>query len=98
MGAAAPYFSASSSSRSPASREHGWAVISSPAVARGVVYAGSEDGNVRAIRATDGHVIREAKTGGAVRSSPAIVQNGVYVGSLDGYLYAFEAGKRLWRM
>ena len=75
------------------------AVRSSPAVANGVVYVGSDDGNVYAYDAR-GQVncsaqsktctpLWSASTGGAVKSSPAVANGFLYVGSDDGKLYAF---------
>jgi outer membrane protein assembly factor BamB len=75
------------------------AVDSSPVVtADGVVYFGSNDGKVYALRAFDGIRTWDFATGGAVRSSPAMDQNGnLYVGSDDGFLYALDPqGSQLW--
>ncbi len=76
----------------------GAAVNSSPAVANGVVYVGSNDGKLYAFAvgcATGGGTctpIWTATTGGAIDSSPAAVGTKVYVGSSDGKLYAFAVG------
>jgi outer membrane protein assembly factor BamB len=76
-------------------------VLSSPAVANGVVYVGSGDGKFYAFSATgtsgcSGTPIScsplwVATTGGPVRSSPAVVNGVVYVTSDDAKLYAFDA-------
>ena len=66
-------------------------VESSPDVANGTVYVGSNDGNVYALDAITGHVDWTAPTGGAVASSPSVVNGVVYVGSNDGGLYALDA-------
>jgi outer membrane protein assembly factor BamB len=77
-------------------------VFSSPAVAGGIVYVGSDDGKLHAFDAagvTNCSVgpsracspLWTAATGGAVRSSPAVAGGIVYVGSDDGKLYAFDA-------
>jgi outer membrane protein assembly factor BamB len=74
---------------------------SSPAVANGVVYAGSDSNKLYAFDAA-GAVgcsgapkictpLWTATTGNDVRSSPAVANGIVYVGSDDGKLYAFDA-------
>ena len=63
----------------------GAAVISSPAVANGVVYIGSRDNsNVYALNAKTG-----TKLWSYVSSSPAVANGVVYLGSYDGKVYAF---------
>ena len=78
-------------------------VDSCPAVANGVVYVGSYDGNVYALDASSGRRLWAYQTGSVVASSPAVVGGVVYVGSAGsnpppGYLYALRAntGKELW--
>jgi outer membrane protein assembly factor BamB len=75
-------------------------VESSPAVANGVVYVGSDDGLLYAFDAAGGTGCSGSPTTcaplwtadiGAVSSSPAIVNGVVYVGSKDGRLYALDA-------
>jgi serine/threonine-protein kinase len=74
------------------------AVGSSPVVANGMVYVGSDDKNFYAFDAN----CRKAcmprwsfTTGGAIQSSPAVgVKGMVYVGSDDKNFYAFDAGCR----
>ena len=51
-------------------------MFSSPAVANGMVYVGSEDNNVYALNATTGAKLWSYTTGGEVLSSPAVA-NGV---------------------
>jgi outer membrane protein assembly factor BamB len=77
---------------------------SSLAVANGVVYAGSADGNVYALSATTGRTLWSFKTAGGAVSSPAVANGVVYAGSsIDawhtGTLYALKAstGKLLWK-
>jgi outer membrane protein assembly factor BamB len=77
----------------------GGGISSSPAVAGGVVYVGSNDGFLFAFDAKAGLGCRlfgcaplwRGATGGAVTSSPAVANGIVYVGSSDGRLYAFDA-------
>ena len=76
----------------------GGPVISSPAVAGGVVYVGSNDGFLYAFDAKGGAgcdlftcVPRwRGATGGPVSSSPVVAGGLVFVGSWDGKLYAFD--------
>src|SRR5712691_3609859 len=78
-------------------------VLSSPAVASGVVYAGSADENVYALNAATGARQWRSHTGGGIVSSPAVASGVVYIGSEapvsgDGHVYALNAatGARLW--
>jgi outer membrane protein assembly factor BamB len=81
-------------------------VYSSPAVAGGVVYVGSEDGKLSAFSAAAGSTnctttgtppvktctpLWTGATGYGVDSSPAVANGVVYVGSGDNKLYAFSA-------
>jgi outer membrane protein assembly factor BamB len=67
------------------------AVASSPAVVDGIVYAGSRDGNVYALKADTGEKLWAYKTGSWVESSPVVVNGTVYFGSNDGCFYALDA-------
>jgi outer membrane protein assembly factor BamB len=71
--------------------------VSSSAVAHGVVYIGSGDGNVYALNASTGAKLWSYTTGNIVSSSPAVAHGVVYVGSHDGHVYALNAstGARL---
>ena len=82
-------------------------VSSSPAVAGGVLYIGSnrDDDKVYALNATTGLLIWSYTTGGSVESSPAVADGVVYVGStfnesgqVDGNVYALNAttGELIW--
>ena len=57
----------------------------------GVVYVGSEDGNVYALNAGSGVQLWNYTTGCPVFSSPAVVDGVVYVGSFDVKVYALNA-------
>jgi len=76
----------------------GFGVISSPAVANGVVYVGSVDDNVYALNATTGAKLWSYTSAGPVQSSPAVANGVVYVGSNDYNVYALNAttGALLW--
>ena len=71
---------------------------SSPAVANGVVYIGSDDNNVYALNASTGAKLWSYTTDGEVNSSPAVANGVVYVGSDDGNVHALNAhtGAKLW--
>ena len=80
----------------------GSVVQSSPAVANGSAYVGSDDGKLYAFDAAGlancapgapraCGAMWTGATGGPVRSSPAVANGLVYVGSDDGKLYAFDA-------
>jgi outer membrane protein assembly factor BamB len=74
------------------------AIHSSPAVADGIVYVGSRDGYVYALKAETGEKLWAFKTGSWVESSPVVVGGVVYIGSNDGYFYALDAqtGNKRW--
>ena len=65
-------------------------VFSSPAIADGVVYFGSVDGNLYAVDIKTGQEKWKFKTEDWVNSSPAIADGVVYFGSYDGNLYAVK--------
>jgi outer membrane protein assembly factor BamB len=74
-------------------------IESSPAVANGVVYVGSDDGKLYAYAVgcaggggTCTPLWMGATTGGIIRSSPAVSDGVVYVGSGDGQMYAYAVG------
>jgi outer membrane protein assembly factor BamB len=76
---------------------------SSPAVANGCVYVGSENGYVYAFNASNGaklwtYLTYNGDNGYGVESSPVVASGVVYVGADDGNLYALNAstGNKLW--
>jgi len=75
-------------------------IIGSPAVANGVVFIGSIDGNVYAVDQETGKQKWKFKTLASrqVTSSPAVANGVVYFGGFDGVCYALEAetGKLKW--
>jgi outer membrane protein assembly factor BamB len=73
-------------------------VQSSPAIADGIAYVGSEDGLCYAIDASTGVTKWAVSTGGAVDSSPAVSGTTVYVGSAAHDVVAFNTatGARRW--
>ena len=77
----------------------GGEVHSSPAVANGMAYFGSDDEHIYALDAYNGQERWKVKTGGMVRSSPAVKDGVVYVGSGDFILYALNGadGREKWQ-
>jgi outer membrane protein assembly factor BamB len=72
-------------------------VDSSPAVAKGVVYFGSQDGAIYAVDATTGGGLWRFILNGDP-TSPAVANGVVYFGSNDDNIYALNAstGAKLW--
>ncbi|MDO8689363.1 MAG: PQQ-binding-like beta-propeller repeat protein [Dehalococcoidia bacterium] len=66
------------------------AIGSEPAVANGVVYVGSSDGNLYALDSQTGVQRWKAAASSGV-STPAVANNLVYAGSSDGRVYALDA-------
>ena len=73
-------------------------VISSPAVAGGLVVVGSTDGSLYGINRSDGTQRWAFATKGPVMSSPAVAFGLVYVSSVDGNIYAVDTatGAQQW--
>ena len=63
-------------------------MASSPAVANGLVFAGSYDGKMYAVNASSGGLVWSYLTDDMVVSSPAVVRGVVYFGSYDHMIYA----------
>jgi hypothetical protein len=80
----------------------GWNVESSPAVADGRVYIGSDEfqsyGKVCCLNATTGAWIWEYVTGAHFDASPAVANGRVYIGSMDKKMYCLDAatGASIW--
>lgn len=79
----------------------GGAVYSSPSVAGGMVYVGSDDGRLYAFDAAGSSncsaspkvctPLWTGTVGAAIKGAPAVANNTLYVGAQDGVLYAFDA-------
>jgi len=74
-------------------------IISSPSVAYGMVYFGSEDKNIYAVGAYSGSLIWNFTANAPIVSSPAVANGMVYTGGDDGYVYCLNAytGARIWQ-
>lgn len=74
-------------------------VLSSPAVAGGVLYVGSSDHFLYALDAATGVLKWKFKTAGRITSSPAVSAGIAYFGSCDSNFYAVEAatGELKWK-
>jgi outer membrane protein assembly factor BamB len=70
----------------------GGPVRSSPAVAGGVVYVGSSDGNLYAVDARTGNLKWKFDARSGITSSPAVAGGTVVVGTRDGRWIACDAG------
>ena len=84
-----------STSTAPATNDVLWSyktgfnVRSSPAVADGKVFVGSNDNKLYCLSASDGSLIWSYQTGGIVDSSPAVADGKVFVGSKDDKICCF---------
>jgi outer membrane protein assembly factor BamB len=64
-------------------------VESSPAIAGGRVYVGSNDGRFYVLSLSDGAKLWEFNAGAPLSASPAIANGRIVIGSQDGRLYCF---------
>lgn len=74
-------------------------VIGSPAVAGGIVYVGSTDGNLYAVDAETGQGKWKFEAQSRIVSSPAVANGVVYITAYDGNFYAVDAsnGRVKWK-
>lgn len=75
-------------------------ILSSPAVSKGVVYAGTDDGHLYALAAADGHQLWARPVGNRLStSSPVVAGDTVFIGGDDGTFYAVNAadGSERWK-
>lgn len=73
----------------------------SPAAVDGVLYVGSDDGSLHALRAADGHELWAAQTSpstNGIHGTPAVHGDQVLVGAYDGRMYSFDraTGTQRW--
>lgn len=64
-------------------------IESSPAIAAGRVYVGSNDGRFYVVNLSDGAKLWEFNAGAPLSASPAIANGRVVIGAQDGKLYCF---------
>jgi outer membrane protein assembly factor BamB len=64
-------------------------VESSPAIAGGRVYVGSNDGRFYVLSLSSGAKLWEFNAGAPLSASPAIANGRIVIGSQDGRLYCF---------
>ncbi len=74
-------------------------VSGSAVAANGMVYFGSEDGNIYAINAQNGAEIWNFTTGYRVTSTPCVIGNSLFTGGDDGNVYCLNAltGAQVWK-
>jgi len=79
-------------------KQTGGAVESSPAVANGRVFIGSNDGYVYAFNETTGVELWKTKVGNLVSSSPAVADGKVFAGAMNGTVCALDEtnGNVIW--
>ncbi len=77
----------------------GGGVVSSPSVAYGRLYFGSQDKKVYCINARDSTLFWTFETEARIKSSPAVVNGRVYIGPDDGNIYCLNAynGTLIWK-
>jgi eukaryotic-like serine/threonine-protein kinase len=63
---------------------------SSPVIYNDVIYFGSGNGYVKAVKASNGEQLWAFKTGDIVHNTPVIYNDKLYIGSFDGNLYALN--------
>jgi eukaryotic-like serine/threonine-protein kinase len=79
--------------------EAGESIESSAAIAHGVVYVGSQSGELAALNLSNGSVRWKYKATGPIGESSPCVSNGVvYIGDLNGTVHAVRAsnGQQIW--
>lgn len=77
----------------------GGAVGSSPTIADGRVFFGSQDKNVYSLDSQNGSFIWKFPTNSRIQSSPAVSNGKVYIGPDDGNVYCLNAndGRLIWK-
>ncbi len=74
-------------------------ITTSPALANGLLYFGSDDGNLYALDSESGTELWRFHTEKPVNSSPAVSNGIIYFQSNDGFTYALDAqkGQEKWK-
>jgi outer membrane protein assembly factor BamB/formylglycine-generating enzyme required for sulfatase activity len=80
--------------------ECGYEILTTPAVSHGRLFAGCNDGKLRAFDVRTGRPLWQFQTNGPIQSSPSVAGQTVYFGCWDGYLYALNAadGALCWKL
>jgi len=75
------------------------AVTTSPALVDGLIYFGSQDGNLYALNSESGEKVWSFHTEKPINSSPAVSNGVVYFQSNDGFSYALDSksGELKWK-
>ena len=68
-------------------------VLSSPAMAGGMLYAGTSGGELMSVTQAEAPSVVEVMLSSSVYSSPAVSNGRVYVGAMDGKFSAYKAAK-----
>ncbi len=73
--------------------------LSSPVIAKDLLFIGSLDWNIYALDLRSGWAAWRYRTGGAIISTPAVSEKLVLFGAADSYFYALdlEEGRLVWR-
>src|SRR5512133_1278056 len=74
-------------------------IFSSPVIASGRLFIGSDDGFLYALEARNGKLLWKFRTGGRVSSTPAVYEQKVAFISFDGFVYCLDqmTGKEIWK-
>jgi len=72
---------------------------SSPLVHNGVIYFGTANGRINALRSENGETLWSFKAGDIVHNTPVIVRDKIYFGCFDGFVYALniQSGNVVWK-
>ncbi len=78
----------------------GYEILATPAVSRGRLFVGCNDGRLYAFDVRTGKPLWRFQTNGPVQSSPSVAGDTAYFGSWDGHLYALNAadGSLRWKL
>ncbi|MFT5151856.1 MAG: outer membrane protein assembly factor BamB [Planctomycetota bacterium] len=79
--------------------ETGGAITSSPTIADGRVYIGSDDAMLHCLDIASGEEIWASETQDMIEAPPLVLDGRVFIGSSDYFFYAFDAitGEELWK-
>jgi eukaryotic-like serine/threonine-protein kinase len=82
-------------------RRYDWADYyhSSPVISNNIIYFGSANGKINAVKAENGEVIWTFNAGEIVHNTPVVYQDKIYFGCFDGHVYALNihTGALVWK-